>query len=184
MKKSMFVVTIFLITFATVILAHNNVDNNVQNINDKWGKVKSEDQNEVGGLLTKGYIEVDIDYPGESRWMWKYGIDYEAYAKVKASFKWGTWGTYDIKCIVPNDIEPDADRYDVWVSTYERAKHFDRKRGADANRLKAYTADDVRRHLRKCSSSSEISRFRPAAGSTSDSYYYGEWHSSMSVSLD
>lgn len=188
MKKSLFSITVFILAFTALIWAQNNVLDNVENIKAKWGNIKSEDKNVAGELHTHGYIDVDIDYPGEKWWNKKYGIDYEAYGKAKAGFQWGTWGTYSIRCAVPNDIEPAADRYSVWASRYERAKYFDRKRGNDADALSDYNEADVRRHLRRCSSSATISRFRNPNNnqqsnnqqSSTDSYY-GEWYSSMSV---
>lgn len=189
MKNYFYTIAIITGIFVSFLWAHNNVEDNVENIQEKWGRIKSKDENVPGGLETRAYIDVDIDYPGESWWNKKYGIEYEAYSKAKASFQWGTHGTYSVDSKASVDRTLDQSTWSLWANESERAKHFERKRGADANALAQYTAADVRRHLGSCSASASITRIRGqqqnlnASDSTNtlSDEYYEDYESSASA---
>ena len=63
MIMSLILTTVICVTvlFAQNI-THNNVKDNVENINDKWGKIVSEASSN-GGLAALVEKEVDIDHP-------------------------------------------------------------------------------------------------------------------------
>ncbi|RKU10514.1 hypothetical protein C6501_13580 [Candidatus Poribacteria bacterium] len=158
-------------------ITHNNVKDNVANIKDKWGKIVSESSSN-GGLEALVEVEVDIDHSNEEwGWLERDGIKYEAYARVSASWMWGTRGTYDIEAKADDDRDADGDDYSVWTWKWERAKdaslwdeiqnnpgNFPTDDDGNIIPLDDYTADDVRSELGKCDADGTIDRVVPGAG--------------------
>ncbi len=168
------------VVFVTVLFAQNitrnNIWDNVPNINNKWGKIKSKAKSN-GGLEALAEKEVDIDHPNEEwGWMQKDGIKYWAYARVSASWQWGTWGTYDVIAIADDDTKKLGNDWQVFLWAWERAKdashwkeiqdnpdNFPTDDNGNAKPLDDYNADDVRSELRKCDADATIDRVVPGA---------------------
>lgn len=175
---SLILITVICVTVLFAQEVRNNIWDNVENIQDKWGKVKSKAEIKKSKLEALVEVEVDIDHPNEKHgWTQRDGIKYEAYARVSASWQWGTGGTYDVIAIADDDTEKLGNDWQIFVWAWERAKatshwkeiqnnpdNFPRDANGNAKDLDDYTEDDVRSELRKCDADGDIERIVPVAG--------------------
>lgn len=159
------------------IWAENNVEDNIPNIKPKWGKHKSKDTNQAGGLTTISYIEVDIDYPNEPGIQLKDGIEYESYARGSAGFRWGSHGTIDIDTYASKDSKEVRKHYSGWVWKSLRSKHFREYTGDAAQALNHFDEDDVKRNLKYTRAKVVLTR-----EVDEDDYYHDENYESTSNS--
>lgn len=175
---SLILITVICVTVLFAQEVRNNVWDNVENIQAKWGKIKSKAEIKKSKLEVLVETEVDIDHPNEKRgWAEWDGIWHYAYARASAGWQWGTFGTYDIEAKADDDKDRDGDDYVIWTWKSERAKdfsswrkiqgnpdNFPRDANGNAKDLDDYNADDVRSELRKCDADGEIDRIVPGAG--------------------
>jgi len=170
MKKALAILTIFAMLTSFALWAENNVKDNEDNIKPKWGKIKSEDHNAEGSLTTKAEIEVDIDYPDEPGIQLRDGIEYEAYARGSAGFRWGSHGVVDIDTTASRVTRDVRETYNNWVWKSRRSKHFRKYSGAAAAGLNNYDEDDVKRHLGYTRARASVTRTVPGDYYNSEGY--------------
>lgn len=170
--KVSFVLLITLLSI-TCLWAYNEIEDNEETVNPKWGNRKSEDSD--AHLRTKSRIEVDVDYPGEEWYILIYGVDYEAVAEAKASFGWGRSGYYSLSPAA-NTPYPLYEGQ-PWFGSLNRKKKDDYFHEAIAPLdLLPISIDEVRKELDTCSATVTVDQYGtpssgvPALSSTAHAY--------------
>lgn len=184
MKRIYAYILLLVLLGGTSIWAYNRGGRR-PNVKDKWGRVTATDSE--GTLETEAWIDVDVDYPGES-WLndqipRRYGIDYESSAKVSASFGWNRSGYYSCTPAA-NTPYPRylGNPWNRWVNKTLKDRRFVRHSGSSADSLRNMDRDDIKRELNTSSSVASItqdaqsgsgsgsSSGTPAYRSTADAY--------------
>ena len=159
--KVSFVLLITLLS-VTCLWAYNNVKNNHETVNPKWGNRKSEDSD--AHLRTKSRIEVDVDYPGEAWYIKRYGIDYEAEAQAKVSFGWGRSGYYSLSPAANTSYPKYEGRPWFW-SLNRKLKDDVFVEVFDPISLLPISTDEVRENLDSCSATATVDQYaNPSSG--------------------
>ncbi len=132
----------------TSIWAYNNDKNNEDSFSwsEKFGTRRSEDSE--GTLETKAHVQIDIDYPDEEWYIKIYGIEIVAYAKVHADWGFHHEGEYSIDVMAEETPRrKNTTKWSLRASKSLRDRYFDRYRGNEAEQLRYWDADDVRRQF-------------------------------------
>lgn len=138
--------------------------------NNKFGHVTSEDSE--GTLETLAKVTVDVDYPNEVWWrryLWfLHGIEYKAYAQVQADSS-AQEGSYSLKAAADTTARRLSGRWHGRASKDVTDKHFENLRGAAADALNDYDAEDLRPEFRVNSARAYIRQDDLSHGSRSRS---------------
>lgn len=159
----------------TSIWAYNRDKNNEDSFSksEKFGTRRSEDSE--GTLETKAYVEIDVDYPGERRYVRKYGVEIVAYAKVHADWGFHHEGEYSIDVMAEETPRrTNTKKWSIRASKSLTDTYFDRRYGADAEKLKSWNADNVRQQFSRGRARGSIDQTRSSgsgSGSGSDPGY-------------
>ena len=145
MKRILSYVLLLGLLGGTSIWAYNRDKNNEDSFSqsEKFGTRRSEDSE--GTLETQAHVQIDVDYPDEDWYIWKYGIEIEAYAKVHAD--WGFHHEREYSLAALAETTPRRKTTTQWslrASKSLRDRYFDRYHGDEADQLKDWDADDVR----------------------------------------
>ncbi len=167
MKRIVVYVLLIAVIGGTSIWARNRDADHRENVKPKWGRITSEDSE--GTLETTVWVDVDVDYPGE-RYTFRYGVDYEAYAKVHADWGFTHEGDYSLNAKAADTSPRRARRsWSIRASRSIRDKFSNKYSGSSADALRNWDESDIRTELATCSGSAWIDQDDLSYGSGSGS---------------